>query len=165
MREFKDSEQHIWEIKLTIGAATRVLRESDGKFNLFEPQENNLATTLLTNYPEFWEMLWLLIEPAAKLRNITADQFGELMSADCGVVARDRFFREWADFCRGLQREDQAQALETAIDMHAEALKKMGVQVREEMKTARPKLTEKIDKTLRTEFGNWQDSLASILAD
>lgn len=171
MREFKDSKGGTWEFSLTFGTVTRIKKASEGRFDLLVPAKENdepggtLSTRLLYDLGEFWELLWYLVQPVAAQRGVSAEQFGELMAADCVHVAQDKFFREWADFFRGLQRADLATALETEIDHKAKSMKKLQTRVEAEIATVLPTADEALERTLSKQFGKLRASLASILED
>ncbi len=121
MREFKDNENSKWSIDLPVGAVMRVRSASDNRFNLFEPQakiENSsgskvsLLDALNDDLPTFWEFLWHLVEPQSAQRQIDAAKFGQLMAADCLLLAQAAFMEEWRDFFLKLQQPDKALALE-----------------------------------------------------
>ena len=87
MKKFQDKENGQWTIDLSVGTLRRVKRDSEGKFNLFEPEGDYngvpLRQALWADDAEFWEVLYQIVEPEATKREITADKFGELMAAKC----------------------------------------------------------------------------------
>lgn len=116
MALFSDKNGKKWSIDLTIGAVDRVKRGTDGRVNLLHPESlvegDQLQVRLMLDLLEFWEVLYLLVEPQCQREGVTAEQFGELMSADCLVSAQSVFCREWRDFFRKLQRLELATTLE-----------------------------------------------------
>jgi hypothetical protein len=87
-------------------------RQSGFERQVQSSRSEGLADKLIDDDAEFWELLWHLITPQAAERNITADQFGKLMAANCLADARRLFFEEWADFFRQLHRPDKAATVE-----------------------------------------------------
>jgi hypothetical protein len=98
VREFQDQSDAKWQIDLAFGQVMRVKVASEGRFNLLEPRD--LADRLAQDEAEFWELLWYLVEPQARERGTSAEQFGRAMAADCLHEARRQFFAEWDDFFR-----------------------------------------------------------------
>jgi hypothetical protein len=68
MSTFKDSKSETWDVSLTIGAVLRIKKVSNGKFDLLEPTKDDLCTKLNSDYGEFFEVLWLLVEPQARTK-------------------------------------------------------------------------------------------------
>lgn len=116
MQVFSDSTGRRWEIALPIGTVIRVKSTSGGRFNLFEPESQvdgkPLREAVFTDLATTWELVWLIVEPQASAANVTAEQFGQAMAAECMIAAAQALQREWADFFRRLQRPDTATALE-----------------------------------------------------
>jgi len=161
MRVFKDSGGNTWQIELTIGNVMR-MKKAEGGCNLFETQP--LAEKLHRDLGEFWEMLWLLIEPQAAAKNIDAEAFGKLMNPSNLVLAQGEFFKEWADFFRDAQQPQVATALEKLGTYQAKALKlvqeKLGGG---EMASLDEAVEAKMRETLNKSFGSLQESLGLTL--
>lgn len=155
MRQFKDAKGGAWEIALPFGAVNRVKAASNGRFCLLDPWgESNLAETLNRDWGAFYEMLWFLIEPQAIAKGVTAEQFGELLAADCIHEAHSQFFLEWADFFHKLQREQEAVALETMVKLNAAAMTEIRKRLTEETTGIEAKAMPKINQLLNNDFGN-----------
>lgn len=170
MPSFSDKSGRSWSLEMTIGAVDRVKRGTNGRINLLHPEGlidgQQLQLILISDLLEFWEVLFLLVEPQCKADGITAEQFGDLMSADCLVEAQAVFWREWSDFFRKLQRLELATALEKMLSWTMLA--------KEKLKTALKKLPSqqldhqvmtKLDGALNAAFGSWPDSSESIRED
>lgn len=160
MQEFKDKTGGVWQIDLTVGAAMRVHSQSEGTLDLFDPNKDDLGQRLIDSLPRFWEVLWLLVEPQARTRNVNAEQFGELMAADCLIDAQRKFLGEWRDFFSSLQSPHKARVVELLDRTHAKALE----MVREKLATPEVKgLDERIDRAMAQKseqwFGNLRESL------
>jgi hypothetical protein len=128
---FKDNAGNEWQIALPFGTVLRVRAESEKRvkegaskhrFDLLEPFEEDLQNRLLYDVVAFWELLQILTEPQAVARGITAEQFGEAMTADCLVEARRLFWQEWSDFFQKSQRHDVAEALAKIYGVQAKAI-------------------------------------------
>lgn len=168
MRTFEDKTGHKWRIDLTIGAVTRVKQASDGRFDLFDAGKNNLAETLWVDLEQFWELLWLLVEPQAAAQSppVTATEFGEAMAAACLINARQAFFAEWTDFFQTLQRPDQALPLEKLKTYMDQALTAMREKAADPALAAiDAKVAQKIDRQLSSSFGNLLAELDATLGD
>ncbi len=182
MREFKDSRGGCWEIALPFGEVMRVKSASEGKFDLLEATKDNLSERLNRNFAEFWEMLWHLLEPQARtkkpteeelklrpedqdaIEGITAVEFGRRMASECIIDAHRKFFAEWADFFRGLQRMEMATALEVMVKINAKAIEETGKRIKEATKNLDARMEPKINQVLNTEFGNLEALLVKTLA-
>lgn len=167
MRTFKDKTGRPWQVDLTIGAVTRVKQASNGRFDLFDAGKNNLAESLWTGLEQFWELLWLLVEPQAAAHSppVTAAEFGEAMAASCLVSARQEFFAEWQDFFQTLQRPDQALPLEKLKTYMDQALAAMREKAADPALLAiDARVKAKIESQLNSSLGNLLGELESILA-
>lgn len=158
MAVFKDSKGGEWEIALPFGVVNRVRSASNGRFDLLDTK---LAATVYGNFAEFWALLWHVIEPQANQRGITAEQFGDLMAADCLVSARDAFMDEWRDFFHKLQMKEAALALEEMIRQYREGVTNLLQRFEKERPAIRKKVEAKINRTLDSEFGKLLASLES----
>jgi len=169
MKSFNDKEEGKWSIELTIGAVMRVKSESDGKFDLFRPEAeqidgNSLSAVLLEDFAAFWELLWHLIEPQATKRETTAEQFGELMASDCLVAAQLAFFDEWHDFFLQAMKSDQAKALEKLMKYRQTAIKLVEEKMKDPMIDALDdKVESAMSRTLNASVGSLGESLGEIL--
>lgn len=169
MKQFCDKTGAAWRIDLTFGAVLRV-RQRDGQLDLLDPtlqiDGQPLQVALSLDLVRFWGLLWLLVEPQAIAMGVTAEQFGELMAADCLVTAQAAFFDEWRDFFRSLRRPDAALAVETQARTQETALKLVAAKIKTVNQT---ELLTTIESRLETEvsgqFGKLRDSLAAIRAD
>lgn len=138
-RNFRDAKGESWTIELNFGNVMRVKANSEGRFNLLEPDSypngeppkdssaiekasKHLSTVLKDDLALFYEVLFLVLEPQAIARDVSAADFGQRMAAECIHEAQGQFFAEWADFFRGLQRHDQAVVLEKLWKYHAKGL-------------------------------------------
>jgi hypothetical protein len=153
MQEFKDKEGGRWVIDLTIGA---VMRLKGHGFNLFDPVKDDLAQRLRDDLPTFWELLWLLVEPAATVHDIDAQHFGHLMAADCLLDAQERFFAEWMDFFRRLQRPDLMTVLDKLNKYQAKALElvKAKLPMLNEIDSRVPNRAGPVWRTSKPRFGS-----------
>lgn len=163
MPQFKDAKGGSWDISLPFGAITEIKKASDGKFDLLEPFKDDLADKINRNWGEFFEVLWFLVESQAQEREVTATQFGRLMAAECLLDAHQKFFKEWADFFRKLQRENVAIALETMAMVNAKAIEMTSKRLATETTGLEEKITPKINEVLNHEFGNLQELLDKTL--
>jgi hypothetical protein len=161
MRTFKDKTGAEWLLDLTVGSVMR-LRRADSRFDLFDSNvkvgELPLSTALYDPVL-FWELLWHLVEPQAVTRGINAEAFGDLMAAECLIVAQTEFFGEWRDFFHGLQRQDHATALEKVAKYHAKALE----MVAENLATVSPKVDAIVNQKMATAMSNGRGRLQALL--
>lgn len=163
MQEFRDKTGQAWKIDLPIGEVTRI-RKADARFNLWEPTKEDLAQKLFDDLPLFWELLWQVVEPQAVVRNITAEQFGESVAAECLIDAQKKFFDEWRDFFHRLQRPDLATVLEKLAKYQAKAMELVKAKLGNGAMTGLDERVEaKMQATLNERFGKLRESLDSIL--
>ncbi len=187
MQTFKDREGQEWEVDLPYGEVVRIKEESQGKFDLAEPQKDELGKRLDEDLSLFWELLWYIVKPqaaivmpsAGELRRrgnaqaipsvsgITAAEFGRRMSGDCLIAADEAFRREWQDFFHQLQRPDQAAALGALNLINSATLAKVRAKVEssEALRTLPDRVSAKVDRMLTKPFEDLQASLDSILND
>jgi hypothetical protein len=165
INEFKDKDGNRWPIELPIGTVLRVKRESEGKINLLDPQQEGLADRIASNdFETLYEALWLILRPIAEERKIDAVTFGQLIAADCIQEARKVLWRVWIDFFHQLQRPDQAAALERLEKYNAKALELVKAKLASpELEAIDRRVATKMETTLNQSFGSLQESLASIL--
>jgi hypothetical protein len=162
MREFKDKTGQAWPIDLTIGCVLRV-KQADSRFNLLEP--DGLADKLASDELLFWELLWHVVAPQASERKISAEQFGELLAADCLFHARRLFFEEWSDFFRQLRRPDKATAVEKITQHMAKAMELVTAKISgPEMTELDQAIEARMTRTLNESFGELRASVDSIPA-
>lgn len=158
MRTFHDQNGLPWTIDLVFGEVLRVKAAAEGKFNLLEPTD--LADKLVSDYAEFWELLWLLVAPEAAERKITAEQFGKLMAANCLAEARRLFFEEWADFFLQLHQPDKAAVVERIATYLAKAIALTTQKLQSpEMEQVDQAVERKMNSTLNKSFGELLASL------
>lgn len=158
MRTFKDAKGDAWEIALPFGTVNRV----KSQFNLLEPfKEDQLAEKLNSDWGMFYDLLWILLEPQAKDREVTAEQFGQRIAAECIHDARSQFFLEWADFFHKLQREQEAVALETMVRLNAAAMNEIRKRLAEETANIEERAMPKIHQALNSDCGKLQALLES----
>lgn len=175
MRTFKDSQNNSWSIDLNVGTVIRVKQESGGRFDLFDPASHpdggprELCSILfaeqMADWSTIWEVLYLLVRPQLAGTYDSADAFGQAMAGDCLVAAQKELLAEWKDFFRALQRPDLAVMLEKQLAYQAKAIELV------EEKLASPALATidarveaAMERTLSERLGDWEASLASILA-
>lgn len=172
MKRFVDKLEDSWTLDLTFGAIARVKDLSEGKYDILKPERTiehpdfdkpvSLQMLLMLDFPSLWEVLFMIVEPQAIERKITAQQFAERMNPSTLIAAREALRQEWRDFFRSLQRPDQALALEKIGKWMAEAERKLTEAMRnpaiDEMDA---KVTSEMDATLASSFGNLRASLDS----
>ena len=165
MSTFKDRENNTWTIDLPFGTVLRVKKESEGRFNLLDPEHENLADRLAAHdFEALYEVLWHILRPVADERQIDAEKFGQLVAADCLLEARQALWKEWTDFFQKLQRPDKATVLEKLAKYNAKAVELV------KAKVADPRLADldnrvetKMVATLNQSFGSLEASLAKTL--
>lgn len=161
MQTFKDLKDREWSIDLTYGNVRRLKKGVDGKsFNLMDDPAN-LSHQLWGQLDEFYECLWMLVEPQAKLVNLGAEEFSLGLSPKILVEARQKFFEEWKDFFHALQYDAEANALETILSLNQKARALMVTKVQEATgKDFETRAMAKMEEQLNVAFGELQDSLA-----
>lgn len=165
MREFKDTEGRAWPIDLSIGNVMHVKEASGGRFNLLEPAENDLADKLRTDEVLFWEMLVHLCEARARECDVSSEQFGKLMAADCLCEARNLFFEAWRDFFLKLHRQDKAGVVQAASLVLNKAMELAKAQLEgPQMAEINTLIEARMRDSLKSSFGKLRDSLASTPA-
>ncbi len=175
MRTFKDKKDDSWQIDMSYGDILRVKTLSEGRFDLLKPEQKlkhedfadpiPLQALLMLDFPSLYEVLFMLVEPQARAKSITAQEFAERMSGQSLVVAKQVFREEWRDFFQSLQRPDQALALEKIGQWMLEAEKKLATALEDPMlKTLDSKVSAMMDSSLKHTSGKLEASLESTLA-
>lgn len=170
MGVFLDKTGRKWVVELTIGAIDRVKSETNGRINLLHPEgmvdNKQTQVLLMSDLLEFWQVLYLLVEPQCLAAGITAEQFGDLMAADCLHQSQEVFWKEWSDFFLKLQRPELAMALEKiqtwttmATARITKAMQRLSSQDLDSQ------VMTKLDVALNAAFGNSLDSSESIRED
>jgi hypothetical protein len=168
LEKFLDKDNRVWRIDLCIGNVFHVRDGSQGKFNLLDPTHDvggqPLQIVLATDLGEFWEMLWLLMEPQAKRDAVTAEQFGLAMAADCLVDAQAKFFDEWRVFFLSLHRPDAALSVESQAKMLATAVKLVTAKIQQiNQPQLQQQMEAKVAQAVNAAYGNVRASLDAIL--
>jgi hypothetical protein len=106
MHSFTDTANRTWEIALTIGAAKRVKGLLD--VDLLDISAGNppLVTRLHTDAMLLVDVIWAILQPAAEIRSVTAEQFAEALGGDAAWNAYMAFAAELEDFFRQFHRPD-----------------------------------------------------------
>jgi hypothetical protein len=186
VQKFTDKTGAEWEIELPAGEVFRIAKEN-AKFDLLEPERDELAKRLDDELPLFWELLWLVVMPQAEhvmptaaelkrrgnkdafpgLPGITGEEFGRRMAGDCLMSAKDLFFIEWRDFFHQIQRPEKAAALETIRIIHQRTVAKVmaKLEASNALQTLPERMDAKLDRVLAKPFSDLQDSFDSILND
>lgn len=155
MQFVKDKNGQDWPVEITVGSIARIRAVSDGRFDLYRPEKDNLASTLADDLVTFWELLWFICEVEAKTRNVTAEQFGQGMADELLIDAQTKFLREWSDFFRRLAKPAQQTVIETAIKANQKALELVRAKLTTETRTAIDNaIDRKLTTTLNGSFGN-----------
>src|SRR5262245_1606267 len=164
MREFQDKQGGRWTIDLSFGTILRVKGASSGRFNLIDPGPK-LADELARDELTCWELLWHLVEPQARERQVTAEQFGLAMAADCLHQARRLLFEEWTDFFRQLRRPDKQAVVEKAAQYLAKAMElTLAKLASPEMAELDELIHSRMQASLNESFGRLRASLESTPA-
>lgn len=170
MFSFADSTGKSYTVSLTIGDVARVKALSDGKFDLLSPEKlsgdpsQELRQRLDEDLLEFFELLCLLVDSQLRASEITAEQFGERMDPKSLLDAQERFFREWIDFFRQLQRPQQWLPLEKMTKYRKLAAEKVQRQIsRLDLDRVDRQVDEAMDLALKTSSGKLLEELDSIL--
>ncbi|HJS06192.1 MAG TPA: hypothetical protein VJ809_00985, partial [Pirellulales bacterium] len=164
MNTFKDSQNNTWQIDLPFGTVLRVKAESEGKYNLLDPEHENLADRLAAHdFEALYELLWLILRPVAEERGIDAAKFGQLLAADCLLDARQVLWRVWTDFFQKLQRPDRATVLEKLAKYNAKALELVKAKISDKaLANLDQRVEAKMAASLNRSFGDLGESLDSI---
>lgn len=100
MKTFKDDQGRSWDLHLTITAAKRVQQLCGVNILQLDQGDPPLLVRLGTDEILTWELLYALIQPQADKREITAEQFGEIMGPECLNAAQMALLEELTDFFR-----------------------------------------------------------------
>ena len=169
MRFFTDKTGKQWQVELTVGTVVRV-RKREPRFDLLDPVRKvngmPLQVLLTTDPAEFYELLWLILEPQLETSGISPVQFGELLTGEHIIKAQVAFIEEWTDFFRSLHREDAAMSVETQQKVVVAATRMLKTRIATIDPTKMMTTIEsRLEKEFSAQFGKLQASLESIHAD
>jgi len=150
MKAFKDSEAREWPISVTVDVIERV-REIDvdlGDVSAATMRQIALDDVLLVR------VLWIIVEPIADTRGVTADQFGSAMVGKPLEDAYDSLRGAIEDFFPPRKRGFWTAAVNADMASQAEAMA-MGIEALEDTETKaavseamRARLKAEMQKTL-----------------
>lgn len=122
MHTFEDKIRQLWQVDINAESILRIKERSEGDWNLGDIDG---AFTKSKELPEFWELLWYIVEPQAMRRGIGPETFSERVAHREGLVlyqARQAFWLAWADFLKPY-RHDKARMLIRAVKWQSAGLK------------------------------------------
>ena len=115
MAQFKDNAGHEWTLSITVGAIRRVRNRL--QTDLLEAAEGDLLARLARNAVLLVDVLWCLVEPEARGRDVTDEDFGRALVGGALDRATDALVEALLDFFPKPQR---AKALGKMLDLLAE---------------------------------------------
>jgi hypothetical protein len=119
MKQFHDSKRQPWGISLTIGTVKRVKKLVDVDLLEISKGDPPLITRLTTDVILIADVLCAICKPEADARNVSDEQFAELLGGDGLINAMNALLEELIDFFHQLGRTEnvgiirQAQKLVT----------------------------------------------------
>lgn len=96
MRKFKDKTGRDWELSFDLTTTKRV--KDNANLDLLDIGENGAFLTLGTNPYRAAEVLFWLVEPQTKERNISVDQFMQALDGDTIEKAIELLWEDAIDF-------------------------------------------------------------------
>lgn len=128
------------------------------------PLVNVISCEQAQDWGLVYALMWRIVEPQALARELSREQFAELMPDALLVEARQQFWKEWADFFHRLQHPDKAVVLEKTAAFHATAMKLVMERLQDKtIVELDGRVEAKMRSELKTSFGNLEESLDSIL--
>lgn len=103
------------------------------------------------------DVLWALCSKQAESRNVSDEQFAELLGGTTLLAASKAFFEEWGDFFRQCDQEAVAEAIEQVLKMQAT----IAATVRTQMDRLLPEINKRIELEITTEADKALAELAS----
>ena len=157
---FQDSEDRAWAINLTFGDFKRVLTLTE--VNLAKPgkhvsKESDLAKLDEDSWPTYlrlandpillMDVVYAILEPQAKEKNISSEDFGRAISAAVFKDMYDKFWRAYHNFF--LEAGDQmgAKMVEGVLRMKTLEAKQVG-----RMDAVMDRAMEEADKKIKEEI-------------
>lgn len=168
MKTFHDSQKMAWMIDLNFGTMQRLkalgwnLLDLEAKRQTDSGNEATVQEILETDPLSVFEVLWLIVEPQAKELQISAEEFGQRMAADCLANAQDALLGEIVDFFQSLRRYDVAKAVEKSLQIRQMAARKIKAKLAK-VDEMDGEIEKRIDGALNESFSTLQGELASIL--
>jgi hypothetical protein len=112
MARFKDNAGREWTLAVTVGAIRRVRDRL--KVDLLEAAETDLLSRLARDAVLLVDALWCLVEPEARQRGVTDEEFGRAMTGGALDGATDALVEALLDF---FPRPQRAKALGKMLDL------------------------------------------------
>lgn len=170
MKIFKDKDGAPWEIDLPVGEVARLKKDSEERFNLFEPKskvgDRELQDVLHDDDLVFFEMLCQLMEPQILAKNKTIPEFGKLLAADCWPLVRKAFFEEWSDFFQKVQQPGKALPLDKWMAYQEIALELAMAKTKDKrLSQVDAQVRETMELALNKSFNSSLDSLDAKLSE
>ncbi len=122
MKYFKDAKGNQWELSITVGAIKRVKAMLDVNLLDLEKGEPTLAERLATDIILICDVIYALCFPQAQGRNITDEDFGELLSGDAVLDAHTAFTDEFVNFFLSTGRTDKANVISKTAEVVRQAV-------------------------------------------
>jgi len=181
MKTFHDNTGRPWHIEMTIGAIKRV-QQLVPAVNLLDPQEAAaderrrdrrgrplpLLTRLSTDDVLLIDVIFALVKPQADELGVNDEAFARAIGGQAALDAYRAFLAEWADFCRGRGRWDDARSLEEmpvlleTESRERERLVDLASQrLAQHLAGKRQRIAEKLRRGLGTTSGSSPESSAS----
>lgn len=112
MRSFSDTKSNEWNVSVTIGSVKRVISLLDVNLLDIEQGDPPLMVKLSTDVVLLCDIIYCLVKPQADERDISDEQFGQLLGGDAVLAAQKAFYEEMRDFFQRSGRADRVTALE-----------------------------------------------------
>jgi len=118
MHEFADVKGEKWEVRITAGTIKRVSDLMDG-VDLGQPLVGDppFLTRFDTEIPFKANVLYAVLRPQCEARDITDEQFAELLEGEVLYEASVAFWEELADFFQSLQRTEVVKAIRRQMEI------------------------------------------------
>jgi hypothetical protein len=113
MHSFTDSAGRSWDISLNVSVVKRIRDRLSVDILQLDGGDPPLLTRLALDIILLCDVVFVCVEPEAKIRSVTDEQFGESLGGEVVNNARDAFFAELVDFFRQTGRRELVKAIQT----------------------------------------------------
>lgn len=132
MHTFRDAQERVWELRITVASLARVQAHAGVDLAaLLDGQAGLTALGQLLQQPvRLAQVLWVLVEPQAQARGITPEEFGEALFGDALEAAAEAFVAELVFFIPNRQlRQQLGHLIAKSRELSAELLRQQAERI------------------------------------
>lgn len=154
MQSFNDTTGRAWPVSITVGTLKRIRTVIGIDLTRpLEPPDNPAMVRLDNDVIALVDSLWIACVETAAERNVSEEQFAELLGEDLGA-AREALWGSLSDFFRHLGRVETVASIQRILRVTTEANQRAAARIDSR------ETEQKITSILGRSFGNAPESSA-----